>query len=112
MKFVAKNQTDGNISQLMRKLGYHFMGKTPNQSKLSAGQNEKTEQLNFIRSLSQDFYPRFHLYLKENEKTKEITFNLHLDQRRPRYKGATAHNADYEGELVEKEAKRIKQVLS
>jgi len=59
--------------------------------------------------LKRDGYPRFHLYLKiENG---NLIFDLHLDQKRPIYKGTTAHSGEYSGEIVGKEAKRIKQIF-
>ena len=44
----------------------------------------------------------------ENE---NLIFNLHLDQKRPIYKGVTAHSGEYEGEVVEEEAERFKKIL-
>lgn len=84
----------------MRKSGYRFQGK-----------NEKGEEMSFVYPLSRNGYPRFHIYLKANEKEKQIFLNLHLDQKKPIYKGASAHNADYDGNAVESEAERIKQIL-
>jgi len=52
-------------------------------------------------------YPRFHIYLEQNE--DNIVINLHLDQKKPSYKGAKAHNAEYDGIAVENEAERLKQ---
>lgn len=83
----------------MRKAGYHFQNK-----------NEEKGELIFIRPLEKSGYPRFHLYLKVEEKNNLI-FNLHLDQKRPFYKGAPAHAAEYESSPVEKETERIKQIL-
>jgi len=83
---------------MMRKARYRYMGFS-----------QDTEQWEFIRPLGQDFYPRFHIYLKQQG--EEILCNIHLDQRRPRYAGTTAHNADYDGELVEDEVQRIKDTL-
>jgi len=42
---------------------------------------------------------------------ENLIFNLHLDQKAPIYKGAPAHAGEYDGELVSKEAERIKQIL-
>ena len=96
MEFVLKGPFKENIYSLMRKAGYYFQGK-----------DEEKSELIFIRPPKG--YPRFHLYLKiEND---NLIFNLHLDQKRPIYKGATAHSGEYEGDLVEKEAERIKQLL-
>ena len=96
MKFVLKGPFNDNIYTLMRKVGYHFHG-----------ENKEKSEYNFVRPSRS--YPRFHLYLKIGE--GNLIFNLHLDQRRPIYKGTTAHSGEYDGEVVEKEVKRIKQIL-
>lgn len=66
-------------------------------------------EINCVRPLGRD-YPRFHLYIKETP--EGLIFNLHLDQRRPVYQGATAHGGDYEGAVVEQEAERIQKILN
>ena len=91
MKFAIKN-TGENTTNLMRKIGYLFQ-----------------RENQFIRPLERSDYPRFHLYIKENK--EEIILNLHLDQKRPVYKTAHDHAAEYEGKVVETEAERIKQIL-
>jgi len=91
MEFIIRN-TGENIINLMRKIGYLF---------------QKENQ--FVRPLERNDYPRFHLYIKENK--EEIILNLHLDQKRPVYKTAHNHAAEYKGKVVETEAQRIKQIL-
>ncbi len=98
MRITLKSQ--GNIYNLMRKLGYHPEGK-----------DEKTGELVFSRRLSASNYPRLHVYLKTNDVSHKTIINLHLDQKKPVYKGTPAHGAEYEGEVAEREAERIKQVL-
>jgi hypothetical protein len=97
MKFTLKNTTGENIVNLMRKVGYYFSGKEPDSS--------------FVRPMGRSGYPRFHIYLNIIEGTNEIIFNLHLDQKRPIYKGVSAHSGEYDGKVVETEAERIKQGL-
>lgn len=105
MKFILKGPFRENIHNLMRGVGYQFWGSGGNEK-----DGEKAE-LNFIRSLGgRSGYPRFHVYLKQEG--ENLIFNLHLDQKKPVYKGATAHSGEYEGPLVEQEAERIKQILS
>jgi len=79
----------------MRQLGYHPEGK-----------DKKTGEWIFVRRLEISNYPRFHVYLKTED--KKIIINLHLDQKKPTYKGAPAHSAEYSSEIVKKEAERIK----
>lgn len=106
MKFILAKPLKENIYNLMREIGYHFLG------------TEKNNELNFIRPLDGgNGYPRFHIYLKEEgdgstgSPQDNLIFNLHLDQKRPIYRGTTAHSGEYDGELVEKEAERIKEIL-
>lgn len=97
MRFTIKGQFKENVYNLMRKIGYHFHR-----------ENKEKSELSFIRLLGR-IYPRFHLYLKVGG--NDLIFNLHLDQKKPIYKGVTAHSGEYEGEIIEEEVKRIKQLL-
>ncbi len=98
MKFNVKKQRE-NILTLMRRLLYS-----------PEGLDEKTGELKFARILNPSGYPRFHLYISETQ--SEFIFNLHLDQKKPSYQGSAAHNAEYNGEIVEQEAERIKSIIS
>ncbi|MBI2624748.1 MAG: hypothetical protein HYW70_00165 [Candidatus Nealsonbacteria bacterium] len=60
----------------------------------------------YVKRLGQGDYPRFHAYIKQAG--GKLIINLHLDQKKPIYKGVSAHSGEYVGELVEKEAERIK----
>ena len=94
MRFICKKPKE-NIANLARILGYRFLKGTDNE-------------FNFVRPLARD-YPRFHLYLREEG--NNLSLNLHLDQKKPSYKGQTKHSGEYEGELVETEKQRIESVL-
>lgn len=63
----------------------------------------------YIRILSGAGYPRFHLYINEND--KQYLLNLHIDQKRPSYGKETAHSGEYEGKVVEDEADRIVDLI-
>ncbi len=78
----------------MRQLGYHPDNRSSNKS--------------YSRSLSSGKFPRFHIYY--NKSRNEL--NLHLDQKAPRYQNTNDHAGEYHGEVVEKEAKRIKSILN
>ena len=84
----------------MRQAGYH-----------PAGKHEKTGELVFVKRISVSEYPRFHAYVKINDVPQQTFVNLHLDQKKPIYKGSPAHLAEYSGGVVEKEAERIKQIM-
>jgi len=95
---LDKNSLDQTVPQILRGLGYGFII------------DKKSGQESYVRSLGRNFYPRFHLYLEEA--SNKIIFNLHLDQKRPSYSGSNAHNAEYEGEVVENEMQRIEKIIT
>ncbi len=100
MRFVLENFSGNNVVMLMRKAGYFLVG-----------EYRENQELNFINPISINDYPRFHIYLRIRLKTKELVFNLHLDQKKPVYKKASDHGADYESEAIKREAERILLVL-
>ena len=108
MKFIIKNEMKESISRLMRNVGYSFQR-----------EDKEKKEMSFIRPLASHGYPRFHIYLKilnspilKNTINKqEMIFNLHLDQKKPIYKGAPAHSGEYDSEVVKEEAERIKKAL-
>jgi hypothetical protein len=98
MKFVAsKEQLGMNPEQFMRRAGYSYV------------RDRQTGQDSFVRRLGKNYYPRFHMY--PSHMGENVVFNLHLDQKKPSYAGAKAHNAEYEGELLEKEMERLKEII-
>ena len=90
----------GNIYNLMRQCGYCF-----------GGENKGELAFSRIIGAARSGYPRFHVYIKNDKVSRQTIINLHLDQKKPIYQGAPAHSAEYESEVVEKEAERIKQIL-
>lgn len=72
--------------------------------------NRHTGEDSFVRQLTPNRYPRFHMYVRDEG--ERIIFNLHLDQKEASYKGSHAHNAEYEGEVVEAEIARLKAELN
>lgn len=100
MKFIIKDNLKENIAVLMRRLRYHFQRK-----------DEEKKEWVFIRPLGGGPYPRFHIYLKIDSEDKELIFNLHLDQKQPIYRGAPAHSAEYNDEIITTEAQRIMDLI-
>jgi len=95
MRVILKSKK--NLYTLMRKLGYH----PKKEDKIAKKQS-------FVRRLTASDYPRFHVYLEsQNDK---IIINLHLDQKKPIYKGTPAHAGEYDSEVVRQEAERIKNL--
>lgn len=98
MKIVLnKKALSINPDRFLRSHGYAFI------------LDRKRDQPSYVRRLGSHYYPRLHMYVKETE--DRITFNLHLDQKQASYKGSHMHNAEYEGEVVESEIARLKQLL-
>jgi hypothetical protein len=62
----------------------------------------------FVRRPQRTDFPRFHVYVKEEDE-KTVMCSLHLDQTRPSYMGAKAHGGDYDSETVAQEVNRMKQ---
>lgn len=102
MDFTLKNIQE-NIVGVARKTGYVIIDSRENN------------EYNLVRKLDFDNYPRFHAYVKSfgaaQDKLNTYVFNLHLDQKKPIYKGTHAHNGEYFGPVVETEADRIKELL-
>ncbi len=70
----------------------------------------KQNEVSYARSLEASrFYPRFHIYISDIP-DDGIEVSLHMDMKKPSYEGTTAHSGEYEGELVEREAHRVKNI--
>ncbi len=99
MEFVIKN-INKSINDLMRTIGY------------MPAYFQKEGEVSIVRQIGRNDYPRFHCYIKTNLNDKTIlNFNLHLDQKKPSYEGSTGHSGEYDGDIIESEAERIKQML-
>jgi hypothetical protein len=95
MKLILdKNTLDQAPESLLRQAGYAYL------------MDRNTGQESYVRRFNRGFYPRFHLYIEEQG--NQVILNLHLDQKQASYEGAHAHNAEYDGDLVEQEMDRIK----
>ena len=98
MEFKIKGPLKDNVYNFSRKIGYHYVGKT------------QRGEYNLIKPIGGDAFPRFDLYFTL-EIAGDIVFRLHLDQKRTIYRGSTAHSGEYDGEILAKEAQRIKELL-
>ncbi|MFA5211045.1 MAG: hypothetical protein WC414_00895 [Patescibacteria group bacterium] len=95
LKFTGKFSQSGEY--LLRRLSYGIIF------------DKKSGQKSFVRRLSNNFYPRFHVYL--DELTDGFIISIHLDQKQAIYEGQTAHSGEYDSEVVKKEAIRIKYYI-
>ncbi len=71
--------------------------------------DRRMNKISFAKRIHRDFYPRFHVYIMPE--SGRTVFDLHLDQKRPIYEGVTAHSGEYDGEVVEREAARVRGVI-
>lgn len=83
---------------LFSRLGYH-----PERG--SGGQES------YGRRVSVGQFPRFHIYI-HHAASGEISFRIHLDQKRPSYAGSHAHGGEYEGRVLETEVARLRNTGS
>lgn len=86
-----------NPRELIRRTGY------------AEFRDPRTRETSYVRRLSGGFYPRFHAYLFSAD--DGFVVNLHLDQKQPSYGSHTAHSGEYDGEVVEQEGERVRQVI-
>jgi hypothetical protein len=96
MDFIIKN-IEENVAEVARKIGYIIIDTKDNG------------EYNLVRKLAVNNYPRFHAYVKQQG--TDYIFSLHLDQKKPLYKGTHAHSGEYFGPVVDAEAERIKDIL-
>jgi hypothetical protein len=103
MKLLVNKKRLGEAPAMwLRRVGYVFIPE------------REDGQESFARRLSRDFYPRFHIYFTEmpdRDGQEIVTFNLHLDQKRPGYQGFSRHNAEYDSEVVAAEMARLQTFL-
>ncbi|WKZ25002.1 MAG: hypothetical protein QY321_01040 [Patescibacteria group bacterium] len=92
---IPNQQLEATPFSILRLAGYSYI------------QSRRTGQGSFVRSFGVSAYPRFHIYVDENE--NETVVNLHLDQKQPSYQGSSAHSGEYDGPVVEKEMIRLKK---
>ncbi|MFA6304772.1 MAG: hypothetical protein WCV73_03075 [Patescibacteria group bacterium] len=92
---ISKHGLRNNLRDALRKCGYFGID------------NSFNGKVGYVRRLSlNQHYPRFHIYLNQ-ETDESYVFSLHLDQKKPIYQGAKAHNAEYDDEVVHIEAARV-----
>lgn len=71
--------------------------------------DRKTGKESYVLKLRETHYPRFHLYIEREDK-EEIAWHLHFDQKEHGW-GEKRHDAQYDGEDVEKEVARLQRWL-
>lgn len=95
---ILKNKMQETSEQFLRKAGYFYI------------RDKRSGKESFSKRLGAGFYPRLHMYVKEQG--DKIIFDLHLDQKQASYSGQRMHSGEYNGEVVEQEIKRLKELMS
>ena len=99
MELIFEKTLDSPLN-VLRRLGYSFDKRV-----------EATGELSFVRRAGVDEYPRFHVFVKQTGFSK-VEINVHLDQKKASYQGATAHSGEYDNEgWLQKEAEEIKRAF-
>lgn len=104
MKLIVNKSrlTQFNADQFLRQAGFAYIY----DNKMGHG--------SYVRRLTRDFYPRLHLYVtpKTDKEGRElVVLELHLDQKKASYEGTHMHSAEYDGEVVESEIERLKNLM-
>lgn len=93
---ISKPSTHGR--NLMRRAGY-------------ALHTNREGKVSYVKRIHGDDYPRFHVYVHDEQPGISMELSLHLDEKRPSYEGSKAHSGDYDGPIVEQERDRILSTL-
>src|SRR4030042_1516989 len=96
MKFVIENPK-ASVANFFRRAGYFF-------------QKREGEEMAFARKLTDQPFPRFHLFVKVE--SGKFLVSIHIDHKKASYKGQKRHGGEYGGdsELLNKEAERLKNL--
>ena len=79
-------------------------------------QKEAGGEIAFVRRVSGSPFPRYHAYVTEQQGMaaagqqgrRELTINLHVDQKAPTYGRGSAHSGEYDGPLIQQECDRLR----
>ena len=96
MKIIIENPKT-SVANYFRRAGYHF-------------QKNEGDEMAFIRQLTDQPFPRFHLFCKIVEYKFQI--NIHIDHKRASYEGTSMHGGEYgdDSEMLQGEVDRLKKI--
>ena len=87
-----------NIKNFLQKAGYSIQFQ------------RLTGRMSFIKRLTSDSYPHFHVYVEKDIQGHSY-LSLHLDQKKPSYPLSHPHSGEYSGKVVEKEMRRLQSLI-
>jgi len=96
VKFVIENPKT-SAANFFRRAGYHF-------------QKREGEEMAFVRRLTDQPFPRFHLFVKIVDYKFEV--NFHIDHKAASYDGQNMHSGEYgeDSALLNQEVERLKNL--
>jgi len=96
MKFIIENPK-ASVANFFRRAGYAF-------------QKQDGDEMAFVRKLTDQPFPRFHLFVKIVDYKFEV--NFHIDHKAASYDGSSIHSGEYGGdsELLKGEIERLKDL--
>ncbi|MBI5794566.1 hypothetical protein HZA87_05835 [Candidatus Uhrbacteria bacterium] len=97
MKQFFPGPLSDNARNLMRHLSY-------------GEQRTRAGQISYVKRVAGERFPRYHAYVEDLNGGMQV--NLHVDQKEASYEGTSAHAGEYEGPVVEREMKRIADLIA
>ena len=106
MKIIIENPS-ASVANFFRRAGYHF-------------QKREGEEMAFVRRLTDQPFPRFHLFVKIVDFSAKggsasggsFHVNIHIDHKATSYEGSSMHSGEYgeDSKLLQEEAERLKTI--
>ena len=96
MKIIIENPS-ASVANFFRRAGYHF-------------QKREGEEMAFVRRLTDQPFPRIHLFVRIVDYKFHI--NFHIDHKAASYEGSSMHSGEYgeDSQLLQEEAERLKTI--
>ena len=96
MKFIIENPK-ASVANYFRRAGYAF-------------QKQDGDEMAFVRKLTDQPFPRFHLFVKIVDCDFQV--NFHIDHKAASYDGSNMHSGEYgeDSQLLNSEAQRLKSL--
>lgn len=96
MKFIIENPK-ASVANYFRRAGYAF-------------QKQEGDELAFVRKLTDQPFPRFHLFVKIVDYKFQV--NFHIDHKAASYDGSNMHSGEYgeDSAILQTEIQRLKNL--
>ncbi len=94
---INRDKLVDNPYRLLRSFGYGFI------------RDQQGGSESMVKRLGNGFYPRFHMYIKEEGDL--VIFDLHLDQQQSTSLSGSRHKSEHQGEWVAKELNDLRNFI-